>query len=87
MRGGNGGHDQASPLPEHTLWPAWASWPMRLATNAVVILGGTFLLNLADGTDDPGEPEKLAYFWVPALIGLAVLLAGVVQQLWARRRG
>jgi hypothetical protein len=44
------------------------------------------LLNLADGTDDPGEPEKLAYLWVPALIGLVVLLAGVVRWLWVSRR-
>ncbi|HEV7763186.1 MAG TPA: hypothetical protein VGO78_29440 [Acidimicrobiales bacterium] len=60
---------------------------MRVARSATIVFGVLFLLNLADGTGDPGEPEKLAYFWVPALIGLAVLLAGVVQQLWARRRG
>jgi hypothetical protein len=60
---------------------------MSMARSATIVFGGVFLLNFADGTDDPGEPEKLAYYWVPALIGLAVLLAGIVRQLRARRRG
>jgi hypothetical protein len=71
--------------PSGWRWFLWREQghSMRLATNAVVVFGGLFLLNFADGTDDPGEPEKLAYFWVPALLGLVGMLVGFVRH---RRR-
>jgi hypothetical protein len=65
---------------------AQSGWWTRVALNVVIVFGVTFLLRFADGADDPGEPEKLAYFWVPASIALAVLGAGVVRWRRAARR-
>ena len=84
-------HDEQDEQDEPSVWRwflghAQRGWWTRVALNAVIVFGVSFLLRFADGTDDPGGPEKLAYFWVPASIALAVLVVGVVQWLRASRR-
>ena len=91
MHGGGNGHDPGrpliAPLPERPPWPAWKSRWMTRATVAVVVFGGQLLIWLAlAGRDSSRWPNGLVLYSGPALLGVLVLLAGLVQQRRAARR-